>query len=215
MFAAIILQEMRLAFRGGWSSLTAVIFYLGVATLVPFAIGPDTKLLQLIAGGMAWIAALLAMLLTLERLFQPDNDDGTLEQWVALGLPLETVALAKITAHWLMTALPLLLATPIVAGMLQLNASTTLMLVLSLLIGTPGLSALGAMCAALAVSVRRAGVLIALLVLPMAIPLLIFGVTTLDAERSAAALKLLAASSLFLLVLAPFGIKYALKYSID
>ncbi len=214
-FRAILMQDLALALSGGWASLTAVIFYLAVAVLVPFAVGPDATLLKLIAGGMAWIAALLAMLLTLERLFQPDSEDGTIDLWSVSGQSLELIALAKITAHWLMTAVPLLLATPLVAVLLQLTADQTRLLMLALLVGTPGLSALGALCAALAVSVRRAAVLISLLVLPFAIPLLIFGVTVLEPSRTLSALKLLAACSLTLLVLAPFGIKAALKFSVE
>jgi heme exporter protein B len=215
MFRTLLGQDLRLSFRSGWSSLTSVIFYLAVAVLVPFALGPDARLLALIAGGMAWIAALLAMLLTLERLFQPDLEDGTLEQWISQGVPLEILALAKILAHWLTTAVPLLMATPLVAVLLQLTAAQTMQLMLALLLGTPGLSALGALCAALAVSVRRAAVLISLLVLPLAVPLLIFGVAAQDAERGAAALRLLLAVSLTLLVIAPSGIKAALRNTIS
>jgi heme exporter protein B len=214
MFRTILGQELRLTFRSGWASLTSVIFYLAVAVLVPFAVGPDAQLLSRIAGGMAWIAALLALLLTLERLFQPDLEDGTIEQWISQGCALEMIALAKILAHWLITAVPLLLATPLVAVLLQLTTQQTLQLMLALLLGTPGLSALGALCAALAVSVRRAAVLISLLVLPLAVPVLIFGVAALDPERGAAALKLLLAASLILLVIAPSGIKAALRNTV-
>jgi heme exporter protein B len=214
MFRTILSQELRLTFRGGWASLTSVIFYLAVAVLVPFAVGPDAQLLSRIAGGMAWIAALLALLLTLERLFQPDLEDGTIEQWISQGCALEIIALAKILAHWLTTAVPLLLATPLVAVLLQLTPQQTLQLMLALLLGTPGLSALGALCAALAVSVRRAAVLISLLVLPLAVPVLIFGVAALDPVRGAAALKLLLAASLILLVIAPSGIRAALRNTV-
>ncbi len=213
-FRAILRQELALAASGGWSSFVAVLFYVAVAVLVPFAVGPDGQLLAIIAGGMAWIAALLALLLTLERLFQPDREDGALDQWIAQGVPLEVLAMAKIAAHWLVTALPLLLATPIVAVLLNLHAAQTKLLLVSLVIGTPGLSALGAICAALAVSVRRAGVLIALLVLPLAVPVLIFGVASLGSD-TAAALKFLGACSLILLTLAPFAIKAALKISVE
>lgn len=214
-FLAVIRQELTLALGSGWSSITAMIFYLAVAVLVPFAIGPDARLLATIAGGMAWIAALLAMLLTLERLFQPDHDDGTIDQWIVSGQPLAVLALAKIAAHWLITAVPLLLVTPVVAVLLQLPAPKTALLILSLLAGTPGLSALGAICAALAISVRRAAVLISLMVLPMAIPILIFGVSVLDATRAAPALKLLAAASLTLMVIAPVAVRTALKLSVE
>jgi heme exporter protein B len=215
MFRSLLSQDLRLAFRSGWASLTSVIFYLAVAVLVPFAVGPDARLLALISGGMAWIAALLAMLLTLERLFQPDLEDGTLDQWIAQKVTLEILALAKILVHWLTTAVPLMLATPLVAVLLHLTAAQMGQLMLALLLGTPGLSALGALCAALSVSVRRSGVLIALLVLPMAVPILIFGVAAQDAERGGAALRLLLALSLTLLVIAPSGIKYALRHAIN
>jgi heme exporter protein B len=215
VFGQQVLHDLRLARRGGWASVTAVVFYAGVATLVPLAVGPDAPLLRLVAGGMAWIAALLAMLLTLERLFQPDSEDGTLEFWVAHDVPLPEIAAAKIVAHWLMTALPLLLVTPVVAIMLQLDFTVAKRLMLSLLIGTPALSAVGAMCAALAVSVRRGGVLIALLVLPLVLPVLIFGVAVLGTHTYAAALKLLAAFSLASVVLSPFAIGSALKFSVE
>jgi heme exporter protein B len=213
--AAQLALDLRLALRGGWASATAVLFYVAVATLVPFAVGPDTQQLRLVAGGMAWIAALLAMLLTLERLFQPDSEDGTVDFWIAHDAPLTELALAKIMAHWLMTALPLLLATPLVTAMLHLEYAATRMLLLSLLLGTPALSAIGALCAALAVSVRRASLLIALLVLPLVIPVLIFGVSVLAPQTQAAAIKLLAAFSLASLVLAPAGISAALRFSLE
>jgi heme exporter protein B len=215
VFTAQLGHDLRLARRGGWASVTAVLFYLLVATLVPFAVGPDAPLLRLVAAGMAWIAALLAMLLTLERLFQPDSEDGTLDLWVAHDVPLLEIAAAKIAAHWLMTGLPLLVVTPVVAAMLQLDAAATGLLVLSLLLGTPALSAIGALCAALAVSVRRGGVLIALLVLPLVLPVLIFGVAVPDAQTHAAALRLLAAFSLAAVVLAPLGIRAALRLSVE
>jgi heme exporter protein B len=214
-FTALVLRELRLSAAGGWASLTAVLFYLAVAVLTPFAIGPAPQLLAKIGGGMAWLAALLASLLTLERLFQPDSEDGTLDGLVSAGVALELIAAAKMLAHWLVTALPLLLATPVVAILLQLPETRWPLLLGSLLLGTPLLSALGAIAAALAVGVKRAGLLIALLVLPLSVPALIFGVGTLDPAASATAFKILGAMTLASVGLTPFAVAAALRASFD
>jgi heme exporter protein B len=212
---AVLVRELRLSLAGGWATASAVLFYLAVATMTPFAIGPQPELLAEIAAGIAWIAALLASLLTLERLFQPDVEDGSLDQLALSPVPLEAVAAAKIIAHWITTAGPLLLATPVVAILLQLPEAQWLTLLGSLLVGTPALSAIGAVAAALAVGVRRAGVLIGLLVLPLVVPTLIFGVGALDSEGGATAIKLLGAVSLVALALGPFAAAAALRLALD
>ncbi len=213
-FRAILQQDILAALAAGWGGLTAVLFYLTCALLVPFALGPDAAMLARVAAGLAWMSALLAMLLSLERLFQPDAEDGSIDQWVSLGLPLARLGLAKIVAHWLTTAVPLVLATPIVAVLLGLPPANLARLILSLLLGTPALSAIGAACAALGVPVRRAAVLISLLVLPLVVPVLIFGVAATDPARAAAALKLLGALSLTAVTLAPLAIAAALRESV-
>ena len=210
--SALIWRDVRLNLAGGWASGVAIVFYLIVASLVPLAIGPDAAMLAKIAGGIAWLAVLLATLLTLERLFQPDHEDGSLEQYLVHGVAPELLALSRIMSHWLCTALPLIVATPLVALLLAFPYDKLGLLIVSLLLGTPGLSAIGAVAGSLAVGVRRAGLLIVLLVLPLAVPILIFGVGALS---DPAALKLLAACSLGALALAPFAAGAAIRLSCD
>ncbi len=212
---AIIWQDLALAVASGWGGIVSVLFFLSCAMLAPFALGPNPEILGRIAGGLAWMSALLAMLLSLDRLFQPDLEDGSIDQWVSQGQPLGLIGFAKIIAHWLTTALPLILAAPIVAVMLGLPGDQLGRLMLSLVLGTPALSALGAACAALALPVKRAAMLISLLVLPLAVPVLIFGVAAFDVARAAAGLKLLGSASLLGLALAPLAISVALKESVS
>lgn len=212
LFFTLIKRDMQLNLRGGWASLVAILFYLIVASLVPLAIGPEPALLSKIAAGIAWLGVLLATLLTLEKLFQPDHEDGSLEQYLVHGVSPELLALSRILFHWLSTAIPLILATPLVALLLAFPLHQLGMLMVSLLLGTPGLSAVGALAGSLAIGVKRAGLLIALLILPLAIPLLIFGVGAL---ADPAALKLLAAYSLAAVALAPFAAGAAIRLACD
>lgn len=211
MIWTVIRRDLRLNLARGWQSGVALFFYLMVASLVPIATGPDARLLAQIAPGLLWLATLLATLLTLEHLFQPDAEDGSLDQFLTLGMSAELLVIARLISHWLTTILPLLLATPLAALLLALPAAQLLPLMLALTLGSPGLSAIGTIAGSLAIGVRRGGLLIVLLVLPLSIPILIFGVTCL---AEPAAFKLLAACSLTALALAPFAAGAALRLAV-
>ncbi len=180
-FLWIVRRELQLAFRRGGDSANVVVFFVLAITLFPFGVGPDPNTLARIAAGTIWVAALLAAMLALDRLFRADHDDGSLELLVLAPLPLEIVVLAKCAAHWLSTGLPLVIAAPILAVLMNMDAAGFATLVTAMLIGTPVLSLVGAIGAALTVSLRRGGVLVSLLVLPLYIPVLIFGVGAVDA----------------------------------
>ena len=203
MIGALVAREVQGAFaRGG--ALLPVLFFLLVATLFPFAVGPDGGPLAAVGGGALWTAALLAALLPVERLVEPDRASGVLDQLAARGIAEEAVALAKLLGHWLSFGPPLLLAALPAAALLKLPGATLLRLELGLLLGTPGLAALGLMTAALTAGLRGAGAVAGLLMLPLAAPLLIFGAGMLRTGQDASAPKLLAAASLALVALAPF-----------
>ncbi len=181
-----------------------VAFLLLVASLYPFAIGPDLTLLRRTGGGMLWIAALLASLLPVDRLIAPDRDAGVLDQIALRGISDEMVVLARLIAHWLGFGPPLMLATLPAAALLKLDGGTIWMLEAGLLVGTPALAALGLLVATLTAGLRSSGALAGLLALPLAVPLLIFGAGTLG-DGSGAALKFLAAASLLLVAITPFA----------
>lgn len=174
-FLRLVGRDLTLALRGGIGSLTAPLFFVLAVALFPLGIGPETGLLARIAPGVLWAAALLAALLSLERLFRDDREDGSLDQLMLGVLPLELVVLAKAAAHWLTAGLPLVVAAPALAVLLNLDAGGFAALAASLLLGTPILSLLGALGAALTVGLRRGGALVALLVLPLYVPVLIVG----------------------------------------
>ncbi len=180
-FSAIIRRDLALAFRQGGDGAMAVLFFVLAALLFPFGIGPEPEVLARVAPGIIWVTALLAALLALDRMFQPDWEDGTLELIRLSPLPLELAVLAKAIAHFLVTGLPVILATPLVAVLLQLPTETLPALLLGLLLGTPALSLMGAVGAALTLGARRGGVLVSLIVLPLEVPVLIFGVGAADA----------------------------------
>lgn len=206
--AHIVGRELRIAWSGGGAGLP-VAFFLLVAALFAFAIGPDAALLSRVGGGVVWTAALLAALLPVERLVGPDLEAGVVDQLLVRGMPAGGIALAKIVAHWIAFAPPLMLAGVLAAGLLAMPAETLLRVELGLLIGTPGLAALGVMTGALVAGMRGAGALAGLLALPLAVPVLIFGAGAL--EGGPAALKLLAATSLVLVAGAPFVAGAAIK----
>lgn len=188
-FAILVLRDLRLAVRSGADSATAVLFFVVTVAMVPLAVGPEADLLSRLAGGMVWVGALLAALLSLDRLFQIDYEDGSLDH-LALGpLPLEAVLLAKATAHWLTTGLPLVAAAPLLALMLQMPAAGYGALAATMAIGTPAISLTGALGASLLVGARRGGVLIAVIVLPLFVPLMIFAVGGIEAALSGASLR--------------------------
>src|SRR5690606_11859585 len=181
-----------------------VAFLLLVASLYPFAVGPDAALLGRTGGGMLWIAALLASLLPVDRLVTPDRDSGVLDQIALRGIGEEMIVLARLIAHWLGFGPPLMIATLPAAALLKLDAETIILLEAGLLIGTPALAALGLLVATLTAGLRSSGALAGLLALPLAVPLLIFGAGTLS-DGSGAAFKFLGAASLLLVAVTPFA----------
>ncbi|MCW5713190.1 MAG: heme exporter protein CcmB [Bauldia sp.] len=180
-FLAIVRQTITVSFRSGGGPLVGLIFFLSVVIVVPFGVGPDLNLLSRIGPAIIWIGALLATLLGLDRLFQDDRDDGSLDQLQMAGLPLEFVVLAKAAGHWIATGLPLVIAAPVFGLFLNLSTAAMGVLVLTLLVGTPALTLIGVIGGALMVAIRRGGMLVAVLVLPFAIPVLIFGVLAVSA----------------------------------
>jgi len=172
---ALLLRDLRLAIRAGGGFGLGLAFFLIVVVLVPFGVGPETELLSRIAPGILWVASLLAALLSLDRIFALDYEDGSLALLATSPLPLEGVAMMKASAHWITTGLPLTLAAPALGFLLSLEAAAYPYLLLSLLLGTPALSMIGTFGAALTVGLRRGGLLLSLLVLPLYVPTLIFG----------------------------------------
>lgn len=206
---ALILRDVRRGFTG--AAWLPIAFFVLVAALVPFAIGPDAILLSRIGPGIMWIAALTAALMPVDRLIEPDRADGVLDQLLLIGLIEEAVAIAKIAAHWLSFAPLLMLAALPAAALLNLDATSLLRLELSLLVGTPGLAALSVAIAALVAGLPRAGALAGLLLFPLAVPLLIFATAYLN--NGGSALLLEAAASLILLALSPFAAAAAIRAS--
>ena len=214
VFAAMLRHELRLSLRGGGDVLTLVLFFVIVGAIVPFALGPDKILLSRIAPGIVWIAAFLAMLLGLERLFRPDFEDGSLILLRHAELPFSAVIAAKMAAHWLVSALPLILASPLLAVLLAMEGGAFLRTLLSLVLGTPAIAAFGAVGAAVTVSIRRGGLIAPILIAPLSIPVLIFGVGAITAQGQAA-LLFLGALSLMALALAPFAAALAISSAED
>ncbi len=210
----IIVRDIRLAARLGGDALTLVLFFVMVGAVVPFAIGPDRALLAQLAPGIVWIAAFLSMLLGLDRLFRADEDDGSLLLLRHAAIPLEMVVAAKLVAHWLLTALPLIVASPLLAVLLAMDQAVWLETVLALLLGTPALTAFGTIGAAVTVSLKRGGLLAPVLILPLSVPVLIFGVAAIGApEGSSGALLFLSAISLVSVAFCPFAAALALRVS--
>lgn len=219
IFWHIIKRELQIAMRKRAEILNPLWFFLIVITLFPLVIGPDPALLSRIAPGVAWVAALLSALLSFERLFRDDYIDGSLEQLMLTSQPLVLTALAKVLAHWLLTGLPLILLSPIAALLLSLEIPIWWALVLTLLLGTPVLSCLGAIGVALTVGLRKGGVLLSLLVVPLFIPVLIFSASVLDAAGLNlpynGQLAILGAILAGVMTLSPFAIAAALRISLD
>jgi heme exporter protein B len=214
-FTAMLRRELALALRGGGDVLTLVLFFVIVGAIVPFAVGPDKALLARIAPGIVWIAAFLAMLLGLDRLFRPDHEDGSLILLRHADLPLSAVIAAKVIAYWVVSAVPLILASPLLAVLLAMEGEAFWRTILSLVLGTPALAAFGAIGAAVTVSIRGGGLLAPILIAPLSVPVLIFGVGAINASQSSAALLFLAALSLMALTLAPFAAALAISSSED
>ena len=218
-FARLVARDLRLALRQRADAGMVVLFFVLTAALFPFAVGPEPNLLARMAPGVIWVTALLAVLLSLERLFLADYEDGSLELLALAPLPLEATVLAKALAHWLTTGLPLVVAGPLLALLYNMDAAGLPMLVLAMALGSPSLSLIGAVGAALTLGARRGGVLIPLLVLPLNIPVLIFGVAAIDAELAGLSARphLLFLGALFLvsLVTAPLAGAAALRQALE
>ena len=183
-FLEIVRRDLRLAARQGMDNVMVVMFFVLAVVLFPFGVGPEPNVLARISSGVIWVAALLASMLSLERLFQADYEDGSLELLIMQPIALEVTVLAKVAAHWLTTGLPLIVAAPLLAVMMNMASEGFGVLILTLALGTPALSLVGAIGAALIVGARRGGVLLSLLILPLYIPLLIFAASAIDAALS-------------------------------
>ncbi len=215
---ALLMRDLRLAVRAGGGFGLGLAFFLIVVVLVPFGVGPNSDLLAKIAPGILWVAALLAALLSLDRIFALDFEDGSLALLATSPLPMEGAALAKAVAHWLTTGLPLTLAAPVLGALLNLPGPAYSFLFISLLIGTPALSVIGTFGAALTIGIRRGGLLLSLLVLPLYVPTLIFGaeVVRRGAEGLATAtpLIMLAGITAGAIALLPFAAAVALRINL-
>lgn len=218
MLGRVIQRELKIAFRSGAEVINPLWFFLIVITLFPLGIGPEPQQLARIAPGVAWVAALLASLLALERLFRDDFLDGSLEQLLLLPTPLPVTVLGKVIAHWLITGLPLILLSPLAALLLSLDFAGWRAMALTLLLGTPTLSFLGAIGTGLTVGLQRGGVLLSLLVLPLSIPVLIFASAAIDAAGMGLPiggyLAILGAMLAVSATLSPFATAAALRISL-
>lgn len=218
-FFTLVRRDLNLAFRQGFDSLMVVAFFIIAVVLFPFGVGPEANILARIAAGTIWVAALLASMLSLERLFQTDYEDGTLELLALAPVPLEVTVLAKVVAHWLTTGLPLIITAPLLAVLMQLPSEGYVVLIAALALGTPTLSLIGAVGAALILGSRRGGVLLSLLVLPLYIPVLIFGVSAVDAAIIDLTVRphLLILGALFVgtLALTPWASAAALRQALE
>ena len=216
---AILHRDLQLALRRRADCISVLVFFVIVVSLFPLGIGPEPALLRTLAPGVLWVAALLATLLSLPRLFADDYHDGTLEQMVLIPQPLGLIVLGKVFAHWLVSGLPLTLLAPFLGFLLDLPCEAMWMLMFSLLIGTPALSGIGAMGAALTLGVRGSGILVALLILPLYIPVLIFGVGAVNASlngvEAQAQLSLLGAFTLSAVFFAPWPTAAALRIALE
>jgi heme exporter protein B len=215
----IFVRDLRLALRRRADTLAAMIFFVMVVSLFPLGIGPESALLRTMAPGVVWVAALLSSMLSLTRLFADDHQDGTLEQLLLSAHPLALLALGKIAAHWMSSGLLLVVVAPLLALQFDLSPSACGVLVLSLLLGTPVLSLLGAIGAALTVGLRGGSVLLSLLVLPLAVPVLVFGAGAVEAYNAglgvSAHLSLLGALLVLALAAAPVVVAAALRIALE
>lgn len=215
----VMQRDLRIAWRRRADTVAALLFFIIVASLFPLAVGAEPELLRRIAPGVVWVAALLASMLSLTRLFTDDYRDGTLEQLLLAATPLPLLIFGKTAAHWLLSGLPLIIVSPLLALQFHLNAEATLALTVSLLIGTPILSLIGAVGSALTVGVRGAAVLLALLILPLYVPVLVFGAgavgATLDGMAASGHYSLLGAMLVLAMFLAPWACAAALRIAYD
>lgn len=218
-FFAVVRRDARLAFRQGTDTLMTLAFFVIAVVLFPFGVGPEPNVLARIGGGVVWVAALLASMLALERLFQSDYEDGGLELLALAPIPLQFVVLAKVFAHWIATGLPLAVIAPALGVMMNVPADVFPVLIAALLLGTPTLSLIGAIGAGLILGARRGGVLLALLVLPLFIPVLIFGVSAVEMAAQGlspeASLLILGGMALAALALGPWAAAAAIRQALE
>ena len=216
---AMLRRDILLAMRRKADVLTSLFFFLIAVSLFPLGVGPQPDTLRLIGPGVIWVAALLAAMLSLGRMFSDDYQDGTLEHLLLLPHPLSVMVLSKILAHWLLSGLPLVIFSPLLGMQLGLPSDAIVLLMITLLLGTPALSLIGAVGAALTIGVRGGGVLVSLLVLPLYIPILIFGAGAVEAQNAGlgteAHLSILGAFFMLTLVFAPISTAAALRISLD
>lgn len=215
----VVMRDLTLAMRHRSDVLMTVFFFIIVVSLFPLGVGPEAALLREMAAGVVWVAALLASMLSLTRLFADDYNDGTLEQLLLVPQPLSLIVLGKIVAHWIISGLPLVLMSPLLGLQFGLGGDELMMLVVTLLLGTPVLSLIGAIGAALTLGLRGGGVLVSLLVLPLYIPVLIFGAGAVTASAAGMGadghLSLMGAILLLALILAPWASAAALRISVE
>jgi heme exporter protein B len=219
-FAALLARDMRIAVRVGGGALMGALFFLIVVTMMPFALGPDLNLLARIGPAILWLGALLASLLALDRLFATDHEDGSLDLLMMGRMPLELAIAGKGLAHWLTTGLPLVIISPVLGLMLNVELKALGAVALTLAAGTPALTFIGLIGAALSVALRRGGLLLAILVLPLTIPVLIFGVAAANAAILGGGafgppFTILCALSLASLVIGPFAAAAALRFGLE
>ena len=219
LMGLIVQRDLRLAVRHWDQVIQPLVFFIIVTTLFPLAVSPSLDELRRIAPGVVWVAAILASLLALESLFRPDVEDGTMEQWTLSGQPLSLMLLAKTLTHWVLAGLPIVVLAPFVGYALGMSHEAWPVLIASLALGTGSLSMLGAIGAALTVGVRRGSVLLALLVLPLEVPILIFGARAVDlamhGESAAGPLNLLAAALVLFISLGPIAMAAAMRVSVE
>lgn len=218
-FYSLLKRDLILAYRNRSELANPLLFYIIVVSLFPLAVSPESKTLENMAAGVIWVAALLATLLSIEKIFRSDFDDGTLELMLLSPQPMPVLMLAKVLAHWLITGLPLIIITPLLGMLMHLQMKEIGVLVLTLLLGTPVLSLVGAIGVALTVALRKGGMLLTLLVLPLYTPVLIFGANTVQATSMGLGitgqLYLMMAMLVLALTLAPLAIGAALRISVS
>jgi heme exporter protein B len=217
---AVLVRDIRIALRVGGGALMGVLFFLAVVTLVPFALGPDLALLGRVGPAILWLGALLASLLALDRLFADDQADGSLDLLLLGRAPLELVIAAKGAAHWITTGLPLVIVSPLLGVLLNLEPAAIVAVTLTLLVGTPALTFIGVIGAALAAALRRGGLLLPVLVLPLTVPVLIFGVSAANAAivgpvPFGTPFAILCALTLMSFVIGPFAAAATLRHGTE
>ncbi|MEM0911123.1 MAG: heme exporter protein CcmB [Pseudomonadota bacterium] len=214
---SIFQREVLIAYKQVSEIIQPLVFFIIVVSLFPLAIGPGPEILQRVSGGVIWVAAILSLLLGIERLFRDDFNDGCMEQYMMCGTPLSVIVVAKVFAHWMLNIVPLLILSPLLALFLNMTFDMYWVLILTLIVGTPTISLIGAIGVALTVSLQRSGVLLPLLLLPFFIPLLIFATSAIESASLQLPygfqLGIMLAIFLMVLALAPFAISYSLRVS--